>query len=377
MKKFFILIAFLLLSISSYSQEAARGEIFINITDAPSTYSFSVEVSSDKAYWYTDDDKNGIHDTCMTYDGDSLGFSSPLDLVGIDLDYDPDGAFFIAGAGIYKIELTYSGTTNYILFDTRTSALPECAALGSPDINFDYHLRAGKWTVHLDTTNINGTTQFFWELVSLEDCTTQVTTKLVPHPAENLTKSYQSGFRRVDWDSSSVQDEWCTGYDVFRRWNAGSWDSIYTTPLRFYIDQTTPPKGTESASYKIRARNGDAVSFAFSNIVVFGIDDPQGGGNDKLAAGINGKSLVYELMQNYPNPFNPITNISFTSKEKGFVSLKVFDILGKEVDTIVEKVLPSGNHTVQFDGSRLESGIYIYEINISGFRDSKKLAIIK
>ena len=87
--------------------------------------------------------------------------------------------------------------------------------------------------------------------------------------------------------------------------------------------------------------------------------------------------LYYSLNQNYPNPFNPVTTIEFTLKESSVVSLRVFDILGREVATIINEVLEAGFHQVEFDGGDLQSGIYFYEIQANNFRDVKKLILLK
>ena len=89
------------------------------------------------------------------------------------------------------------------------------------------------------------------------------------------------------------------------------------------------------------------------------------------------KDFDYNLKQNYPNPFNPKTQICFSLKENSFVSLKVFDVLGKEIIVLVNQVLNAGNHQVEFDGNNFDSGIYFYEIKTSNFRDIKKLILVK
>ncbi len=86
---------------------------------------------------------------------------------------------------------------------------------------------------------------------------------------------------------------------------------------------------------------------------------------------------LYYLMQNYPNPFNPSTSIEFTLLKPEFVELKVYNILGKEVTTIVSNKLNQGNHTYQFDASRFSSGVYYYRIEAGEFQDVKKMVLIK
>ena len=86
---------------------------------------------------------------------------------------------------------------------------------------------------------------------------------------------------------------------------------------------------------------------------------------------------TFALSQNYPNPFNPTTEISYSVSKESFVSIKVFDILGREVRTLVNEVKSSGSFTVKFDGSRLASGVYIYKMQAGSFISSKKLVLMK
>jgi alpha-amylase len=85
----------------------------------------------------------------------------------------------------------------------------------------------------------------------------------------------------------------------------------------------------------------------------------------------------YTLLQNYPNPFNPATTIRYSIARQSHVELKVFDLLGREVSTLVSSVQTAGEYKVQFDGSRLPSGVYIYTLKAGEFRDSKKLLLLK
>ncbi|MBE0570729.1 MAG: T9SS type A sorting domain-containing protein [Ignavibacteriaceae bacterium] len=85
----------------------------------------------------------------------------------------------------------------------------------------------------------------------------------------------------------------------------------------------------------------------------------------------------YSLSQNYPNPFNPSTNIGFRISDRGYVSLKVFDILGNEVVTLVDEEKEPGVYEVQFDASNLSSGIYYYKLVSGNFIETKKMVLIK
>ncbi len=88
----------------------------------------------------------------------------------------------------------------------------------------------------------------------------------------------------------------------------------------------------------------------------------------------------YKLGQNYPNPFNPSTTINYSLEKTGVVKIKVYDLLGKEVTTLVNDIQSAGYHSVNFDitkNSNLTSGFYIYQIQSGSFRDSKKMLLLK
>jgi len=84
----------------------------------------------------------------------------------------------------------------------------------------------------------------------------------------------------------------------------------------------------------------------------------------------------FDLSQNYPNPFNPSTVISYEVAKAGLVSLKVYDILGREVATLVNEQKNAGKYSVQFD-TKLASGVYIYTLKSGEYAISKKMTILK
>jgi hypothetical protein len=87
--------------------------------------------------------------------------------------------------------------------------------------------------------------------------------------------------------------------------------------------------------------------------------------------------LHYSLEQNYPNPFNPSTTIRFQMPSKGFVTLRIYDIIGREVATLLDGFQEAGTHDVKFDAFNLPSGIYLYRFTSGTYTETKKLVLIK
>jgi hypothetical protein len=86
---------------------------------------------------------------------------------------------------------------------------------------------------------------------------------------------------------------------------------------------------------------------------------------------------VYVLYQNYPNPFNPSTSFSFALPSKAYVIFKVFDVLGREVSTIVSGELPAGTYTRQWNAANMPSGVYFYHLQAGTYSATKKLLLLK
>ncbi|RPI18094.1 MAG: T9SS C-terminal target domain-containing protein [Ignavibacteriae bacterium] len=87
--------------------------------------------------------------------------------------------------------------------------------------------------------------------------------------------------------------------------------------------------------------------------------------------------VEYKLNQNYPNPFNPATTIQYTIAKQDLVTLKIYDLLGREVKTLVNEFQEAGEHSVFFNASELASGIYFYKITSAGFQDVKRMVLLK
>ncbi len=124
-----------------------------------------------------------------------------------------------------------------------------------------------------------------------------------------------------------------------------------------YIDENL---AAETYLYRLKQIDFDGT-FSYSDEIEVTIEIP----------------LAYKLSQNYPNPFNPSTKISYSLMTDQFVSLKVYDIIGSELATLVNGVMKAGNYEINFDASKLTSGVYIYKLTTPNFTSTKKMMLLR
>ena len=87
--------------------------------------------------------------------------------------------------------------------------------------------------------------------------------------------------------------------------------------------------------------------------------------------------IGYELYQNHPNPFNPITTINYSIPKLSFVTIKIYDVLGKEVTTLVNEEKPIGTYELSWSAANLTSGVYFYRIQAGDFIVTKKMILLR
>ena len=148
-----------------------------------------------------------------------------------------------------------------------------------------------------------------------------------------------------------------SGYDVFHTTNGGlswftqgGWNGLC---VLFINDSVGYKTGNTGAIYK--TTNG-GVTFVSNELNVVS---------------------EFKLFQNYPNPFNPVTKINFALPKQGFVTLKIYDITGREIRTLVNEVKQEGYYTVDFNGAHLSSGVYFYRIQSDDFVQTKRMVLVK
>ncbi|MBN8571451.1 MAG: T9SS type A sorting domain-containing protein [Ignavibacteria bacterium] len=127
-----------------------------------------------------------------------------------------------------------------------------------------------------------------------------------------------------------------------------------------------------------RNTNNDSCIIGWGSYTGFGYNVT--GGQSGTMTGTGNNSSVagdFSLEQNYPNPFNPSTKISFTIQQNSFAKLTVFDIMGREISTLVNGQLTAGTHSIDFNASAFPSGVYYYKLEANGFSDVKKMMLVK
>ncbi len=142
--------------------------------------------------------------------------------------------------------------------------------------------------------------------------------------------------------------------------DGATWTTAYTAPTGSFYHLTKSRSG--ATLWGIRSNGG----ISRYGQPILGVNPISNTAPDK-----------YLLSQNYPNPFNPVTKINFAIPKSGLVTIKIYDLLGKEVRTLVNETKNAGSYSVDFNGSELSSGIYFYKINVNGFSDIKKMTLIK
>ncbi len=147
----------------------------------------------------------------------------------------------------------------------------------------------------------------------------------------------------------------------------------------FYFDTPINPKSVNKIKFEFvsRGTSNFEIFLDYFNIYhpYFVIDDF----NDTTVPVQNGPLLptTFRLFQNYPNPFNPSTRIKFYISSRMLVQLKVYDILGKEVVTLMNEEKYPGEYSIQFNASNLPSGIYFYQLIAGDYISTKKMQLIK
>jgi Secretion system C-terminal sorting domain len=364
MKK--IIILFMFFTIYTFPQNPPiGGELRIYFIDLPSIWDITVDIDALGTVW--DDD----HDITTDYNGgqESYDEKSTYSRHSSDFSWDDVGYEPVLSLGHYKITVTSDKYElgAYIEFDMRTSDLPDAASGGTIDVEFDYSYSSNEIRHRGESEVINGEDIKIWELKSFVD---HDTTNLEPYAPVNLSSTSFFNRPKLTWERHSPPDDYIVNYKIYRKIDSGSIEYIGSTTNLYYVDYDVTVGSGSVAHYTVKAVNGNKSASSTIDVNISGFVK-------QTVSDDNGIINFNKLHQNYPNPFNPNTIINYSVKNDGFVKLRVYDILGKEVALLVDENLPAGEYQVEFNANNLESGVYFYEITAGDFRDVKKLLLLK
>jgi len=189
----------------------------------------------------------------------------------------------------------------------------------------------------------------------------------------SFTASCFEGNVRLDWETATETNIY--GYDILRTDTTDEWQTIGfvsghgtsdSGAIYSFIDTNTL---CGNIKYCLKLSNQDG-QFEYSSVVEVFVETATG--LDELT-----ENLQYVLNQNYPNPFNPSTIISFTLPEASHTKLTIYNAIGQEVVEVINKQMEAGNHNVNFEGSNLASGFYIYRLDTANYSKTMKMMLLR
>jgi len=157
-----------------------------------------------------------------------------------------------------------------------------------------------------------------------------------------------------------IQGEGFEAHNIMQVTESGQFDFTLPTDDNWYAVFSNDNKATTIEEIQIDA--------SWSQDSEWGIPESEAN---------NGLPQDYVILQNYPNPFNSTTRIEFGLPAPGNVELKIFDISGRKISSVVSNGLNAGYHSIKYNANHLESGVYIYELNSNGHRDSRKMILVR
>ncbi len=201
----------------------------------------------------------------------------------------------------------------------------------------------------------------------------------VSHPPSFLQAVASSTEKKVtlSWNSGSTPSPPITGYRIQRKVGLPEEDSTYITieetnaGTLLFLDETV--ELNHNYTYRVATLSGSpGHSSHYGNEATAYVPDVISSAKSEIEI-----PLEFSLEQNYPNPFNPATTIKFSIAASSLVTIKVYDVLGNEIASLVNEEKPAGNYQVIFDSSNLPSGAYFYQLITGSFVQTKKMIILK
>ncbi|MDP4116439.1 MAG: T9SS type A sorting domain-containing protein [Bacteroidota bacterium] len=218
----------------------------------------------------------------------------------------------------------------------------------------------------------------FWNTTSLDSIEARIfhfvdnsalgpvifTFPIVPVELSSFTASVNNNSVILNWSTATEKNN--SGFEIERKAEGANWQKLgfvagngTTTEKRNY---SFADASISNGSYSYRLKQIDfdgSVNYSSETAVDFS------------------KNFNYSLSQNYPNPFNPSTQIKFSVAAPGMVTLKVYNILGKEVASLINEHKEAGNYTYNFNAQNLSSGVYFYTVKTGNFVQTKKMTLLR
>lgn len=198
-----------------------------------------------------------------------------------------------------------------------------------------------------------------------------ITSGALPVELTSLTAKCANGKVSLEWQTATEVNNY--GFDVersviLRQAQDDNWQKVgfvkgngnLNSPMHYFFVDQNPVSG--KLKYRLKQIDSDG-SFSYSNEIEVNIEIP----------------TEYVLHQNYPNPFNPNTVINYNIPKAGLVTLKVYNVLGKEIATLVNEQKDAGRYSVELNAAKtgMNSGIYFYKLEAGSFKSTKKMIILK
>ena len=374
------------LSILVYSQEnqIANKQFMLGCTNVESSEQVTHYIQAEGSVWSLTTGSGVITSNQQAYSNSlvttgNANFGNP-DWPGFNFIWLDQGIQMPRwGMGFYKVTNSKQ-SDKYFYLDARYYAYGSITGgYNNPDffVFFDNSIQNYKYN-RTDPQNIgNGNVIRIWQIFNK----TPNTANLQNYWSNVLVLVNQANHPRIIWGPYQSSGITVQQYRIYRKYGASAWQLYYTTSsanvLEFTDENVTiaQPGGQVGVTvqYKVCAVYNNNFETSFSNIVSTYITGYE------IEKKLNESGLISDnsLSQNYPNPFNPITNISFSLSKAGYVSLKVFDIIGNQVAELIKEFKPEGIYDVQFDAKDLPSGIYVYTLNVNGHFKSQKMILMK
>jgi hypothetical protein len=352
----------ILISLSVFAQRHT-GELIIELINRGSNWNVTITLTAVSARW----DKNLM--LTEDYESASVIISDESTVAYFDHIRDPiAGINPIFALGLYKVSAFENGIEQaYFYMDWRTS---DWSALA--DVYFAYDVLNKRFRNSLNTITINKTYQTFWDLTGNR----LITYGLEDYWANCLVPLVMNNHPFIVWGpypSSNLMEP--HNYQISRKLDVLDWGVLTTTnSYTFqYKDETYSVGNSFPAYYKVRKVEGVSPEYSeYTNIAIITVHGAQVG---KYSMGTDVIDFVLE--QNYPNPFNPSTTITWQIPEDNFVSLKVYDLLGREVISLQNDYMKRGIYSKEFTASGLTSGIYLYRLQAGEYLSTRKFILQK